>query len=252
MTRAAAGRAVQVQKLMYPAPRPEASTPAAVAPRWAEHQREILTMPLVQQRVSRYELCQALTPADEPDLPAAFFAPGGISDAWAGVGEAWIDGGMAGLVAIGADPDVLAARDREAGVFGRPIEDSMAVQDEVVFDHGDTQLKIFSFLRRQAHLSLDEFADAWGGFAELFLEHGELTRHCSSYVQSHVVDPPPELRFDGAAIMGFRTIADMSAFMAEPSMVEELFLAEEPFIDRSQGVVVLTRPMVLYDRSALT
>jgi hypothetical protein len=248
MTRTAAGRATTAEKLLYLAPRP-ASMPAAVlAPRWAEHLQAILRLPLIRERVSRYELCRSLTPADQPALPTAFFAPGGISDAWGGVGEAWLDGGAQALGEIATDPAVKAARDHEAEVFGQPIEHSMAVQDETVFDSGDAQLKIFSFLRRQSHLSLDEFADAWGAFADLFLEHGELTRHCASYVQSHVVDPPPDARFDGVAIMGFRAVDDVVAFMAEPSMGAELFPAEEPFLDRSHGVVVLTRPTVLLER----
>jgi hypothetical protein len=249
MTRVLAGRAVEAQRLVYLAPRPNDVSAAALAPRWAEHLQGILARPVVQEHVTRYELCRSLTPADEPGLPAAFFAPGAISDAWAGVGEAWLDGGMPGLAALGSDPDVIAARAVEAAVFGAPIETSMAVQEEIVFDNGQAELKVFSFLCRQPHLSLDEFADAWGAFADVFLAHDELTRHCALYIQSHVVDPPPEACFDGVAVMGFRSVDDVVAFMAEPSMAAELFPAEEPFLDRSHGVVVLTRPQVLFDRA---
>ncbi len=186
-----------------------------------------------------------LTPADDPAIPAALFGPGGISDGWAGVGEAWLQGGGEALMEIASDAVVLAARDHEPDVFGRAIEYSMAVQDDVVFDAGGTEVKIFSFLRRQPGMTLDAFADEWGAFADQFLEHEELTRHCSSYIQSHVVDPPADARFDGIAIMGFRSADDVTAFMTEPSLANELFPAEEPFLDRSQGIVVLTAPTVL-------
>jgi hypothetical protein len=36
------------------------------------------------------------------------------------------------------------------------------------------------------------------------------------------------------------------SFLSEPALVEELFPAEEPFIDRSRGLVLLTRPTVLF------
>jgi hypothetical protein len=36
--------------------------------------------------------------------------------------------------------------------------------------------------------------------------------------------------------------------MSEPSLVQELFPAEGPFIDRTDGVAIITRPTVLLRR----
>ena len=50
--------------------------------------------------------------------------------------------------------------------------------------------------------------------------------------------------------MGFADIAGVLGLMSEPTLVAELFKEEEPFLDRTDGVVVLTRPALLLDRGS--
>jgi hypothetical protein len=230
-----AGAASVPNKFVYLAPRSDAVERAALGR---------------AERFTFYEQCDTLTPADEPGLPEALFGPLGITGDFAGVQLAWFGGGadaMAGgddavteLAAEATSPGSTAA---SVAAPARLAGKLLATQEEVVFDHGGTQLKIFSFLQRQPALSLAEFSDQWRAFAETFAAHDELTRHCSGYVQNHVYAPDGRTEYDGVAEMGFRSVADVVAFISEPSMIEELFPAEEPFIDRTDVVVVLTRRM---------
>jgi EthD domain len=189
--------------------------------------------------VTRLEQFDALGPGGDVELPDAMFAPGGLSTAFSGVGAATI-GEAAGVDAL---PTAAAAVGRAlrlvtgAGDLGG-VHPTLA---ETVFDHGETQLRIFSFLHRQAHLSRTEFSDLWRGFIDTFMAADELRRHCSAYVQNHV-PPGAETMFDGIAEMGFGSLADLLAFMSEPSLAQELFPAEAPFIDRTDGVAIMTRP----------
>jgi EthD domain len=234
------GAASVPTKLVYLAPRPERVDRAAFGRHWRERNGGVAQ----SEQFTHYEQCETLTPADEPGLPEALFGPLGISGDFAGVGLAWFVGG-AGAVADLATNTTSAASiggDAEAAP-GRPAGNLLATQEEVVFDLGGTQLKIFSFLQRRAGLSLAEFSDLWRAFAETFAAHDELTRHCSGYVQNHVYAPDGRPGYDGIAEMCFRSVDDVVAFISEPSMVEELFPAEEPFIDRTDVVVVLTRRM---------
>jgi EthD domain-containing protein len=244
-----AGAASVPGKFVYLAPRPEAVEQAAFMRRWRQHGDLNMGMSYFE-RFTRYEQCGTLTPADDPGLPEALFGPGGITQEFGGVGLAWFDGGAGTLADLAADPDAATALADEVGTFGGRLgDDLLATEEEVIYDHGGAQLKIFSFLQRQKGLSLAEFADQWRAFADTFAAHQELTRHCCGYVQNHVYAPEGAPKHDGVAEMRFRSIADVVAFVSEPSLVEELFPAEEPFIDRTDVVVILTRPTVLLDRS---
>ncbi|CAB4941132.1 unannotated protein [freshwater metagenome] len=247
MTRQHVGRATEAQKLMYLAPCPADATPAQVTPKWAEHLRGIMALEQVGPIVTRYEITQLFSPADDPTLPGALFGPGLISDAWGCVGQAWLTGGMEALGELAALPEVIEARSHEAEILGSSIENSFLFQDELIYDRGDTNIKIFSWLKRQPNLTLDEFADQWRDFIDLFLTHDELVSRSQMYIQSHVFDPTGagDARFDGVAIMGFSSVEQMLDFMGQPSLVEELFPAEAPWLDRTQGVVVVGRPEVL-------
>jgi hypothetical protein len=194
--------------------------------------------------VTRYEQCPLITPADEPSLPDAV-APNGPTAAFGGVGAISFRGGLESLAAISPD---LHSGAPELPVFGEALTPHLlVVHDEVVFDYGGTELRIYSFLARQPWLSLEQFADHWRRFIETFLAHKELARHCSAYVQDHTLalDPQTQPRFDGVAEMGFRNVDDVVTFLSEPTLVGELFAAEEPFIDRSRGIVLLTRPVAV-------
>jgi EthD domain len=241
-----AGAASVPDKFLYLAPRPDGADGAALGGLWREHGGGALL-----DRFTRHQQCETLTPADDPGLPEALFGPGGIRPDFGGVVLAWFAGG-ADAVAGAADAWAelggggSSSESTGGGAVAAPVRATgtlLATQEEVIFDLGGTRLTIFSFLHRQAVLSLAEFSDQWRAFADTFAAHGELTRHCSGYVQNHVYAPDGRPAFDGVAEMGFRSVADVVAFVSEPSMVEELFPAEEPFIDRTDGVVVLTRPL---------
>ena len=234
-------------KLVHLAPRPAGVDQATFMARWQARSERNMTLRAFE-RFSRYEHCSTLTTADDPSLPA-MLAPDGPGAAYGGVGAASFDGGFATLAAIAADSRG-AAEDVET--FGTDLAPYLLViHEEVVFDRGGTELRIYSFLARQPQLSLDEFAEQWRAFIDTFLAHEELTRHCSAYVQDHVLAPEPAAApmFDGIAEMGFRSVEDVVSFLSEPALVEELFPAEEPFIDRSRGLVLLTRPTVLSARA---
>jgi EthD domain len=187
--------------------------------------------------VARLERFDSLGPGGEGDLPEALFAPGGLSTAFSGVGVASLDAVDASELTAVADVIERALGPAANSQPGRVHPSS----SETVFEDGDAGLRIFSFLHRQAHLSRAEFSDLWRGFIDTFMAAGELRRHCSSYIQNHVPSDA-ETMFDGIAEMGFRTLADLLAFMSEPSLVQELFPAEAPFIDRTDGVAIMTRP----------
>lgn len=224
-------------KLVYLAPRPASIETDEFVRRWRSRGDEEAKRPGFSA-VSRYEQCRLVTPADEPSLPEAL-APAGPAAAYGGVGAISFS---AKLESLTRD---LRPDEPDPDIFGEPLTPHLLVtHDHVVFDRGGTELRIYSFLARQPGLSLEDFADHWRRFIETFLAHEELVRHCSNYVQDHTLalEPQPEPRFDGVAEMGFRNVADVAAFLSEPSLVEELFPAEEPFIDRSRGIVLLTRP----------
>jgi hypothetical protein len=231
-------------KLVHLAPRPEGVDQATFMQRWQERSEGNMSLPAFE-RFSRYEHCGIVTTADEPSLPG-LLAPDGPSAPYGGVGAARFDGGAETLAAIAADPRGAEHNVATFGVSLAPYV--LATHDEVVFDHGGTELRIYSFLSRQPELSLEQFAEQWRAFIDTFCQYEELTRHCSAYVQDHVLALDPEFppMFDGIAEMGFRTIDDVVSFLSEPALVEELFPAEEPFIDRSRGLVLLTRPTVLF------
>jgi hypothetical protein len=230
-------------KLVHLAPRPDGVDQATFLQRWQERSERNMSLPAFA-RFSSYEHCGIVTTADEPSLPE-LLGPNGPSAPYGGVGAARFEGGAETLAAIAADP---RGAEQNVATFGVSIASYvLAIHDEVVFDHGGTQLRIYSFLGRQAGLSAEQFGAEWRRFIETFCAHEELTRHCSEYVQDHVLalDPAATPMFDGIAEMGFRRIEDVVAFLSEPTLVDELFPAEEPFIDRSRGLVVLTRPTVL-------
>jgi hypothetical protein len=187
-------------------------------------------------KVARLERFDTLGPGGEDGLPAALFAPGGLSTAFPAVGVASLDGPDATGLTAAAD-EIERALDPAGAEAGR-VHPSCS---ETVFEDGETGLRIFSFLHRQAHLSRAEFSDLWRGFIDTFMAAEELRRHCSSYIQNHVPSDA-ETMFDGIAEMGYRTLTDLLAFMSEPSLVQELFPAEVPFIDRTDGVAIMTRP----------
>jgi hypothetical protein len=242
------GAASVPDKLVYVAPRPGGVDQASFVRRWRQHGDLNMGFPYFE-RFSFYEQCATVGRGDEPELPGALFGPGALNDSYGGVGVAHFDGGAQTLADLDGDPDAPAARDDEHPTFGGPLGENMHVTHEkVIFDHGGTELRIFSFLHRREGLTLEEFSDQWRAFADIFLAHEELTRHCSSYVQDHVWEDDGAARFDGIAEMGFRSIQDVVAFVSEPTMVSELFKEEEPFIDRTHGVAILTRPALLLDR----
>ena len=228
--------------LVYLAPRPQGLGQQEFLTRWHEHATLTVRLPGFA-RLHRHELHAALTPADDPGLPPAMFVPGAISSDYGGVGVARFDGDLAGLADQRGGADAQAVRADERDTFGSELgANAHLTRDEVVFDHGGTTLNIFSFLHRQKALTLQEFSEQWRGFADAFLAHPELTRHCSSYIQAHRVADAGDARFDGIAVMGFRDLSGVFALMSEPTLVGELFKEEEPFLDRTDGVVVLTRP----------
>jgi hypothetical protein len=161
-----------------------------------------------------------LTSRDEPALPE-IFDPGGPAGEFAAVA----------VRGLGTDT-ASAARDR--------LDGDLVTREETAYDRGGAELTIFSFLTRRPELSREAFADEWRRFGDLFLATTELSDRCCRYAQDHVVGD--RAGFDGVAEMGFRQIGDVVEFLAEPALVEKLFPAEEPFIDRSRGLVLLTRP----------
>jgi EthD domain len=203
---------------------------AVASPDGSQH---VLDLPAV----ARLERFDTLGPGGDNDLPEALFAPGGLSTAFPGVGVASLDGVDATELTAVADVIERALGSAADSERGRVHPSS----SETVFEDGDAGLRIFSFLHRQAHLTRAEFSDLWRGFIDTFMAAEELRRHCSSYIQNHVPSDA-ETMFDGIAEMGFRTLADLLAFMSEPSLVQELFPAEAPFIDRTDGVAIMTRP----------
>jgi len=232
------GAASVPTKFVYLAPRPEKVDRAAFGRHWRERSDGVAQ----SGQFTHYEQCETLTPADEPALPESLFGPLGISGDFAGVAQAWFVGGSGAVADLATDTTWAASTGGEAQPApARPAGNLLATQEEVVFDLGGTKLKIFSFLQRRAGLSLAEFSDQWRAFAQTFAAHDELVRHCSGYVQNHVYAPDGRPRYDGIAEMSFRSVDDVVAFISEPSMVEELFPAEQPFIDRTDVVVVLTR-----------
>lgn len=229
-------------KLVHLAPRPAGVDLTTFMNRWRARSERNMTLTAFN-RFSLYEHCQIVTTADEPALPE-MLGPEGPAAAYGGVGAARFDGGIETLAAMSAG----RGSEEDVQTFGVSLDPYVLVtHDEVVFDHGGTELRIYSFLGRQAGLSLDQFADEWRRFIDTFCAHEELTRHCSDYIQDHVLalDPTKAPMYDGIAEMGFRSVGDVVAFLSEPALVEELFPAEEPFIDRSRGLVLLTRPAVL-------
>ena len=165
--------------------------------RWRQHGQLNMGMPYFQN-FTRYEQCDAILPGAEPQLGPAFFAPGAISAAYGGVGCAWFAGGLQTLAKLAADPDAETAVEDELETFGDHLGGNLHwTEAETVFDHGGTELRIFSFLIAPG-LSRGEFAAAWRAFAETFLAHEELTRHCTSYIQDHVVEGTGESRLTGS------------------------------------------------------
>jgi EthD domain len=230
-------------KLVHLAPKPDGVDQQTFAQRWQARSERNMRLPAFE-RFTRYEHCTIVTTADDPSLPA-LLAPDGPSAPYGGVGAARFEGGAEALAAITTDP---RGAEEDLETFGAPLASYvLATHDEAVFDHGGTELRIYSFLARQPGLSVKQFSEEWRRFIETFCAHEELTRHCSAYVQDHVLtlDPQTTPAFDGIAEMGFRSLEDVVAFLSEPSLVQELFPAEEPFIDRSRGLVLLTRPTVL-------
>jgi hypothetical protein len=162
-----------------------------------------------------------LTSRDESALPA-IFGPDGPAGEFAAVA----------VRDLGADTDP-AAQDR--------LDDDLVTREETAYDRDGAELTIFSFLTRLPDMSREAFAAEWRRFGELFLSTTELSDRCCRYAQDHVVGDQAA-GFDGVAEMGFRGIGDVVDFLAEPALIEKLFPAEEPFIDRSRGLVLLTRP----------
>jgi EthD domain len=162
-----------------------------------------------------------LTSRKESALPA-MFSPHGPAGEFAAVAVRDL--------AAGHDP---TARDR--------LDGDLLTREETAYDHGRSELTIFSFLTRRPELSREAFAADWRRFGELFLSTTELSDRCCRYAQDHVISVEAA-GFDGVAEMGFRGIGDVVDFLAEPALAEKLFPAEEPFIDRSRGLVLLTRP----------
>jgi hypothetical protein len=162
-----------------------------------------------------------LTSREESALPAMFGADGPAGE-FAAVA----------VRDLGAGPDP-GARDHRDG--------DLVTREETAYDRGGAELTIFSFLTRRPDVSRAAFADEWRRFGGLFLSTTELSDRCCRYAQDHVIGDQPG-GFDGVAEMGFRGIGDVIDFLAEPALVEKLFPAEEPFIDRSRGLVLLTRP----------
>jgi hypothetical protein len=235
-------------KLVYLVPRPARFEHRAFMRRWREHAHvKVGSMPSCDG-LTRYQQCGLLTP-EEAGLPPALFGPGGLSLAYGGVGVAWFEN--AAGTPDGARPDLGPRRalENELDAFGAPLGANLhATEEEVIFDKGGTQVRIFSFLHRRSNLTLAEFSAQWRAFADTFLAHEELARHCTSYVQDHVIEAEGESRFDGIAEMGFRDPGGALGLLSEPTLAHELFREEEPFLDRTDGVVVLTRPERLVER----
>jgi hypothetical protein len=229
-------------KLVYLAPRPARFERRAFMRRWREHaDMKVGSMPS-REHLTRYQQCGLLTPEDA-GLPPALFGPGGLSLAYGGVGVAWFENAPGTAAAAGPDFAPRRALEHELGAFGTPLGANLhATQEEVIFDKGGTQVRIFSFLHRRSSLTLAEFSAQWRAFADTFLAHEELARHCTSYVQDHIIEGEGEARFDGIAEMGFRDPGGALGLLSEPTLVQELFREEEPFLDRADGVVLLTRP----------
>jgi len=244
------GAPADALKLVYLAPRRRGLTGEAFRSRWHDHAQLTMRLPGLTS-LARHELHRVLTPDEDPGLPAALFQPGALSSDYGGVGIVWLHGDLDALASQRATDDAGAARSDALDTFGSDLGANVHVTlDEVVFDHGGTTLSIFSFLARKPALTLQEFSGQWRGFADAFLAHPELTRHCSSYVQAHRVPEGGDARFDGIAVMGFRDLTGVFGLLSEPTLAGELFTEEEPFIDRAGGVVVLTRPDGALERDA--
>jgi hypothetical protein len=242
------GEVSATRKLVYLVPRPARVEQRAFMRRWREHADvKVGSMPS-RDGLTSYQQCGLLTPEDA-SLPPALFGPGGLSLAYGGVGVAWFEDAAATPVVAGPDFAPRRALEDELDAFGTPLGANLhATEEEVIFDKGGTQVRIFSFLRRRSNLTLAEFSAQWRAFADTFLSHTELTRHCTSYVQDHVIDAEGESRFDGIAEMGFRDPGGALGLLSEPTLAQELFREEEPFLDRTEGVVVLTMPERLVER----
>ena len=229
-------------KLVYLVPRPARLEQRAFMRRWREHADvKVGSMP-AREHLTRYQQCGLLTPEDA-GLPPALFGPGGLSLAYGGVGVAWFENTGGTAAAAGPDFAPRRALKDELDAFGAQLGANLhATEEDVIFDKGGTQVRIFSFLHRRSNLTPAEFSAQWRAFADTFVAHEELARHCTSYVQDHVIEGEGEPRFDGIAEMGFRHPGGALGLLSEPTLVQELFKEEEPFLDRTDGVVVLTRP----------
>jgi hypothetical protein len=218
-------------KLVHLAARPAGASQAEFLSGWSRyaHSRES------DPALVGYQSWALVTPEEE-GLPAALAGPGGLSLEPAGVGLAYARSPTAMLEFAGSGRE---GEDLET-FGGPPGEDLHPTTEDVIFDHGGTGLTIFSFLHRRRDITRAEFSKRWRAFAREFLARETLTRHCSRHVQDHVLEGA-ETRFDGIAEMGFREPADALAFLSESALAHELFPLEEPFIDRTHGIVVLTR-----------
>jgi hypothetical protein len=229
-------------KVMYHAPLPTGRDHAAFRARWAQHGELGMSLPMWQHMV-RYQQFDALTGAEHELDPAidAMLA----TARYGGVGAVWIRDADA-LGAVLSDPDVQIMCTDEVKTFGRELgADLVPCRPRTVIDRGPAEVVLLGQVRRQPGIERAELAERWREHGDLVAAEESVARHVAYYVQNHALAEAPGA--DGFVEVGFASMADCAAFIAEPAIGGALAERERQFLRPEALDLVVCHERRLFD-----
>jgi hypothetical protein len=231
-------------KVMYSAPLPEERSHEAFLPRWRQHGRLAMGLPM-WQHMSRYKQCDVLT-AGECGLTPAHLESMSV-DAYGGVGMIWFRDAAA-LAAATSDADVPVMQRDEVEAFGRELGTNLVPTGEhVLFDHGGSAITLVGAVHRRQGLEREKFSDQWREFGAVLAATPDVAGHARKYIQNHTIGAAPWC--DGFVELGFGSADELTAFMEAFRATEGFVEREGTFVDYERLDLLLTAETVLYDEA---
>jgi hypothetical protein len=231
-------------KVMYLAPLPQGRSHEAFRPRWRQHGRLAMGLPM-WQHMTRYKQCDVLVAGERGLTPEHLESM--REDAYGGVGMIWFRDADA-LAAASADPDVATMQRDEVETFGRELGTNLVpTGEQVLFDHGGSAITLVGAVHRREGLAREAFSREWRAFGEALTATPEVAGHARKYVQNHTIADAPWC--DGFVELGFASADEFAAFMEAFAATAGFVEREGTFVDYGRLEVVLTAETVLYDEA---
>jgi hypothetical protein len=161
-------------------------------------------------------------PLDGDGLQPEQLAALGFGDEYAGMGQTWV-----------RDADVAAAMGALEG------ELQVATHEHAFIERSEPAIEVVAYSHGVAGTTRAEFQERYARLGRRLRDEDGPARLLCRYVQSHVIGD--EAGPDAVGELGFASAEDLTRFVSDPWLFDELLPYEAQFLDHSRTVQLIAR-----------